>query len=108
METWSANPLLVSNNVNYDFTTGADKAYSDGINVPMKQLPDGKFAFYSGDVNQDGTIDASEMLPAENDASTFAFGYHETDSTGDGVTDLSDMVHIENNAGFLIFYARPY
>ncbi len=108
IETWSSNPIAISNNLSYDFTTGADKAFSDGINPSMKQMPDGKFAFYSGDLNQDGSIDVLDMLPAENDASIFAFGYNQTDCTGDGVTDLSDMIHIENNAGQFIFYARPY
>ena len=108
IETWSSNPLLMTNNLIYDFTTGADKAYSDGVNPSMKQLADGKFAFYSGDVNQDGSIDVLDMLPAENDASAFAFGYNQTDCTGDAVTDLSDMIYIENNAGMFIFYSRPY
>ena len=108
IETWSSNPIAITSNLSYDFTTGADKAYSDGFNPSMQQMPDGKFAFYSGDINQDGSIDLLDMLSAENDASTFAYGYNQTDCTGDGVTDLSDIIYIENNAGLFIYSTRPF
>lgn len=37
---------------------------------------------YSGDVNQDGTVDASDVSIIDNDAANFAGGYIVTDLTG--------------------------
>jgi hypothetical protein len=94
--------------INYDFTTGYNKAYNDGINNPMRNMGGGVYAIYSGDINQDGGVDISDMQLTENDVSNFAFGYNASDCQGDGGTDISDMQIIENNGGFFIFYARPY
>ena len=92
----------------YDFTNNVNKAYGDGVNPPMILLNDGKYGIYSGDVNQDGGIDISDMQVTENDASNFQFGYNSSDVNGDLGTDISDMQIIENNSGLFIFYARPY
>lgn len=37
------------------------KAYDDGVNAPMAAMGGNVFALYSADVNQDGTVDASDM-----------------------------------------------
>jgi hypothetical protein len=107
IETWSASPISISATTSYDFSTGLNKAYGDGVNNPMKNMGGGVYAIYSGDVNQDGGIDISDMQITENDASQFAFGYYDSDCTGDGGSDISDLQIIENNAGLFIFYARP-
>jgi acetyl esterase/lipase len=108
VETWSSVPLLLGTNNFYDFTTSQNKAFSDGINLPMKTMNDGKCAFYSGDINQDGGIDISDMQTAENDAANFQFGYYPSDCNGDMSSDISDMQIIENNNSLFIFSARPY
>jgi len=107
IETWSAAPITLSSTTSYDFSTGMNQAYGDGINNPMKHMGNGVYALYSGDVNQDGGIDISDMQITENDASQFVFGYYNSDCTGDASSDISDMQIIENNAGLFIFYARP-
>lgn len=107
IETWSASPLLFTDTTKYDFSTAATKAFSDGINSPMKIMADGKYALYSGDINLDGSIDISDMQIAENDASNFLFGYYNSDCSGDGGSDISDMQIIENNSSLFIFKARP-
>ena len=76
--------------------------------MPLKSVGNGRFAIYSGDVNQDGTVDFLDIQPTENNASLFQFGYDPTDVNGDGSTDLLDLLLIENNAGLFIYYARPY
>lgn len=86
-------------------------AFGDGINLPM-QLVDNIngqniYAIYSGDINQDGTVDGGDMLMAYNDAIDFAFGYNATDLTGDGATDGSDMAIIFNNSNLFLFKATP-
>jgi alpha-tubulin suppressor-like RCC1 family protein len=107
IETWSSNPILLGAFNEYDFSSNVTKAYSDGINPPMVNMENGVYAIYSGDINQDGGIDAFDMQITENDASQFAFGYYDSDCSGDGSVDISDMQMVENNAGLFIFYARP-
>ena len=107
IETWSAEPITISTVNNYDFTISQDKAYSNNLNNPLKSMPDGNFAIYSGDTNQDGTIDIYDMMNAENDAINLSYGNVLSDCNGDGTTDVFDMQLIENNAGLIIYYASP-
>ncbi|MFN8249604.1 MAG: endonuclease [Ferruginibacter sp.] len=106
IETWSKLPVLFSSTTNYDFSTGLNKAYDDAVNPPMKNIGGGKFAFYAGDANQDGTIDGQDMNLIDNNIGFF--GYDNSDVNGDGATDGQDMNFVDNNAQLGLFYARPY
>jgi len=108
METWSKLPVTFSSNTVDNFTDSLQKAYDDGVNPPMSAVAGNKFAFYGGDVNQDGTVDASDMADVDNDNAGFAFGYNTTDASGDGATDASDISIVDNNQALFLFYARPY
>ena len=108
IETWSAAPVLITAATEYDFRSSLGSAFGDGINPPMKSLGGGIFGIYSGDANQDGTIDGADQAIMENDASAFTFGYNASDCTGDGATDSGDQTIIENNANLFLFYARPF
>ena len=83
-------------------------AYGDGVNSPLRNLGAGRHAFYSGDVNQDGTIDIFDAQQSENEALGFQFGYNPGDVNGDMSSDIFDMQLIENNSNLFIFMARPY
>jgi len=109
IETWSKDSVLLSAGLNpYNFSNSLSQAFDDGINAPMQSMGGGVFALYSGDVNQDGTIDLSDMIDIDNDNNIFAFGYNVTDCNGDAATDLSDMIIVDNNQQLFLFYARPY
>jgi len=108
LETWSAAPITTASTNSVDLSASATAAYGDGVNDPTANMGSGVFALYSGDVNQDGTIDSQDMTIAENDASSFFFGYNASDCNGDGSSDSGDMTLIENNASLFLFYARPY
>ncbi len=108
METWSKNPVAFTNTTLYDFSDGLNKAYDDGVNPPMKNMGSGIYAIYSGDVNKDGAVDASDMSEIDNDIAGFAFGYNDTDVSGDGATDASDLSVVDNNQSLFLFYARPF
>ena len=108
LETWSKQPVTFSSNTSYDFSNSLLKAYDDGINNPMASMGGNVFALYGADVNQDGTVDASDMSDVDNDISVFAYGYNATDASGDGATDASDMSIADNNQQLFLFYARPY
>ena len=68
----------------------------------------GIYALYTGDANQNGTVDIIDMSFADNDASAFAFGYLVSDCDEDGGADILDMSLMENNAGLFLIVARPY
>lgn len=108
LETWSKLPVLFTSTTAYDFSNALSKAFDDGVNSPMAAMGSNVFALYGADVNQDGTIDASDMSDVDNDISIFAFGYNATDASGDGATDASDISIVDNNQQLFLFYARPY
>ncbi len=108
METWSKLPVMFTGSTSYDFSDNLQKAYDNGVNMPMAAVAGGKYAIYGGDVNNDGAIDATDMADVDNDISGFAFGYNYTDVNGDGATDASDISIIDNNQALFLFYARPY
>jgi photosystem II stability/assembly factor-like uncharacterized protein len=106
LETWSSTPVQFSGfSLNYDFTTNASKAYGSN----MIQVDDSpvKFAFYSGDVDQDGAIDATDVSMIDNDASNFISGYVSTDLTGDDFVDATDFAIGDNNAANFVSVVRP-
>jgi hypothetical protein len=71
VETWSATAnSFTSDALSYDFTTGLDKAYSDGSNPPLV-LHGGKYCIYSGDVNQDGFVTGDDFQFIDNNSSLF-------------------------------------
>ena len=108
VETWSASPVVITSTTNYDFSNGLTQAYGDGINDAMKDMGNGVYAIYSGDINQDGAIDLSDLTPTQNDVSNFEFGYNATDCSGDGSSDLIDLIIIQNNSALFLFKATPY
>lgn len=96
IETWSkpgGQSITLGGIYNYDFTSGADKAY--GNNQILKGT---KYCIYSGDVDQDGIIDGGDLSIADNDATNFLTGYVSTDANGDDITDASDISIIDNNS----------
>jgi len=70
-------------------------------------MPDGHFAIFSGDVNQDGVVDALDLVAVDNDAATFITGYNANDVNGDGSVDESDMNLINSNATNFISKREP-
>ena len=106
IETWSsiAKPFI-SSLLNYNFTDSTTKAYgSNQIQIDAAPL---RFGIYSGDVNQDGIIDGSDISDVENDASTALSGYVPSDVTGDDFVDASDVSVVENNAANSVSVITP-
>jgi len=95
IETWSKYPLffMSGDNQYYTFKDSASKAYGDN-----EVLKFSEYCFYSGDVNQDGTIDASDVSETDNDAFSSLSGYVRTDVTGDDFVDAADVSIVDNNA----------
>ncbi|MBK8983682.1 MAG: FG-GAP repeat protein [Ignavibacteria bacterium] len=96
IETWSNVPQIFLPGITpYDFSQNSSKAYgSNEIEIDNSPI---RFGIYSGDVNQDGTIDLADGSLIDNDAFNFVSGYVPTDVNGDEIVDLADAVFADNN-----------
>jgi len=93
LETWSGStPQFSSGVMSYDFTSAQSQAY--GSNMMQKGI---KWCIFSGDVNQDGSVDLSDLIEVDNDNANFVTGYVPSDVNGDNSSDLSDMIIVDNN-----------
>ena len=67
----------------------------------------GKYIMITGDVNQDGTDDLTDIVNVYNDANNFFGGYISTDVNGDNFTDLFDLLLTFNNSNKFVRAVRP-
>jgi len=103
IETWNGSPVAFSaGSVSYNFSTGAAQAYGSNL-----KLVSGRYVIYAGDVNHDGIINSSDIIPMDSDAANFAKGYVTTDINGDGTVDSNDLILVDNNAAFFIGKITP-
>ncbi|MEO8209392.1 MAG: hypothetical protein ABI840_02440 [bacterium] len=103
IETWSANPVtILGDSTVYNFTSSLSQAYGNNM-----ILVSGVASIYSGDVNQDGSVDLSDASLVDNDSYNFVFGYVYTDVDGDGFVDASDAAIVDNNAYNFVTVVRP-
>lgn len=104
IQTWSASPVIIGvTPLVYDFTTSQTKAYGNNL----IELESGVYGIYSGDINQDEVIDASDAVDLANDIENSAYGVIATDLNGDGAVDNSDDSIFSNNANDSIFSSHP-
>ena len=80
--------------MNYtDFTNSASQAYGSNL-----VLHGGKYCIYSGDVNQDGITDGSDLMKIFNDSYAGLTGrYLASDLNGDNIADAADLAILDNN-----------
>ena len=104
IETWSKTAVAINTGSvsDYDFTNSAAKAF--GNNLTLKGT---KYCIYSGDVNQDGFVNLSDVILVYNDGANFVTGYKATDVTGDNVSDLSDLIITFNNSSLFVSKVIP-
>jgi hypothetical protein len=104
IETWSKTAVTINTGsvTDYDFTNSIVKAYGDNL-----ILEAAKYCIYSGDVNQDGSINLSDVLQVYNDGANFVTGYKVTDVTGDNATDLTDLLITFNNSSAFVSKMVP-
>ncbi|MCC7233392.1 MAG: SprB repeat-containing protein, partial [Bacteroidia bacterium] len=103
LETWSSQPVLIEDTTHYDFTMSVSSAYGNNL----RDLGNGRYAIWSGDVNQDGFVESSDFSQVENDSQQFLFGYVVSDLTGDNLVESSDYGLIQNNSQLFLILARP-
>ena len=104
LETWSATPQSIGTTaVTYNFSSAANKAFGSN----MKNLGSGVFGFYSGDINHDESIDATDAPDLMNDIDNSAFGIKATDLNGDGSVDATDAPYYFDNQDNSTYSIHP-
>lgn len=89
--------------LNYDFTDSKSKTYGECL-----QNIDKTFCFYSGDVDQDGIIDATDISTVDNDVlQCLQEGYYATDLNGDNYVDAADWSIIDKYYGKTVRKVTP-
>jgi hypothetical protein len=104
IETWSKSGGEVFSGavLNFNFTSAATQAFGNNM-----VLVGGKFSFYTGDVNQDGTVDLADDAIIDNDAFNFVTGYVNSDLNYDNIVDLTDASFADNNTYNFVSVIRP-
>lgn len=98
IRTWSSTwGSFTSGSMIYNFSSAITQAF--GNNMKQIDTTPLRFAIFSGDVNQDGIIDAGDLSQVENDAGISLVGYENSDVTGDDFADAADVSIVENNIG---------
>lgn len=93
LEVWSrtgGEEVPQESYMDYDFTDAKDKTFGEVLECSGKH-----FCLWSGDVNQDGTIDGTDFSFVENSVFGFESGYITTDLNGDEVVDGDDFMIME-------------
>ncbi|HMS33482.1 MAG TPA: YCF48-related protein, partial [Ignavibacteria bacterium] len=106
IETWSKNggeTMISGTPYNYDFTSAALKAYGSN-----QVLVGSEWSTFSGDVNQDGIIDLTDVVLISNDVNDFVTGsYVVTDLNADNAVTLADLIIAYNNSSSFVIVNRP-
>jgi hypothetical protein len=89
--------------ISYDFTDMASKAFGNNL----IELSEGVFGLYTGDVNNDGLVNAADIDAIHADAALFNKGYRPTDVNGDGAVDALDLIPTDNNAANSVQTLHP-
>ena len=104
IETWSkaGGEVFAGGTLNYDFTSSAAQAYDNN-----EVLVGSKYSVYTGDVNQDGIVDLTDLVAIYNDGSNFVTGYVLTDLNCNSIVDLTDLLFAYNNSSIFVSIKRP-
>lgn len=106
IETWSSSGnAFTSNTLTYNFSTSSTQAY--GNNMRQVDAAPLTYAVYSGDVNQDGFVNLTDIVAVYNGSSSFITGYVSTDVNGDNIVDLTDLVITYNNSSNFVSRITP-
>ncbi|MCX6186698.1 MAG: hypothetical protein NTU43_06840 [Bacteroidetes bacterium] len=104
IETWSTNPVLFnSSGTTYNLSNAANKALGNNLKNGGNSL----FLIYSGDINQDGSIDFNDYPSLDIASSNGVLGYNSNDLNGDASVDFNDYPIIDINSSIGIYTNTP-
>ncbi len=95
--------MAFTTSTSYNFSTAANKAHGNNL----KNMGSGIYAIYTGDINQDGTIDFSDYPTLDTGSVAGSTGYLTADLNGDGTIDFSDYPMIDTNSLNGVTLSRP-
>lgn len=78
----------------YDFTDALTKV----LGGDLKDIGNGLYGMYSGDINQDGSIDYNDYPDLDIASSNAVLGYEPSDINGDASVDFNDYPIIDINS----------
>ncbi len=107
IETWSSGTIALSRTTPASYDMSASSSQAFGSNLIQIDASPVRFAIFGGDINQDGTVDATDVSTIDNDAQNFVSGYVVTDLTGDDFVDGTDFAIADNNAANFVSVIRP-
>lgn len=103
IQTWSSFPLsFLNDEMIYNFTSSETQAF--GSNMVNKN---GIWNFFSGDVNQEGSVNLADGTIIKNSATSFQTGYKTSDLNYDNVVNLADINIWYNNSAEFVKEYRP-
>ena len=102
-DTVLGSPHINSNGIFYDFSTDASKAYQNN----QVNIGSGVYAIYSGDVDQDNSVDLSDLTDVESNSQLTSYGYFSCDLTGDNKCESTDYSLVENNYNGGVMVKKP-
>ena len=94
VETWSANPVVLTTSTMYSFASSASQASGNNQVITFDAL---YAAIYSGDINQDMAIDISDFLDLDPSVQAGDGGYLSGDINGDASVDVTDFLILDPN-----------
>lgn len=104
IETWSKSggEAFAAGALSYDFTTTLSQAY-----LSNQVLVGSEASIYTGDVDQNGIVDLTDIITVFNAASFFVTGYVVTDLNCDNAVTLTDVLYAYNNTSNFVQVKRP-
>lgn len=102
--TWSSVPVLfTANGTSYDFSSSDTQAYGNNL------VDDGNgvYLIFTGDINQDGSVDFNDYPDLDISSSNGDLGYLPYDLNGDASVDFNDYPLIDINSSNGIFTITP-
>jgi len=104
VETWSNGSIYIGSvdSISYDFTSSSSQAYGNN-----QILKNSTYCIYSGDINQDGNVNYTDVLEVFGDVSNGTTGYVDTDLSGNYIVDLSDLNIAYNNSNNFVAVVKP-
>lgn len=104
LEAWSSyTPLFIPGvTTSYNFALAQSLTYGNNSSLRL-----GRWCLYSGDVNKDGIVDASDLSFVNNAVLNSLSGYHREDVSGDNYVDAEDLSFVDNNVTRAAMLMRP-